>query len=38
MLRIGSDRQHGLGRDFEQQVVDHRFVLAGDVSDPTWGA
>jgi hypothetical protein len=33
MLRIGGDRQHGLGRDLEQQVVDHGLVLVGDVGD-----
>ena len=33
MLRIGSDRQQGLGRSFEQEIIDRRFVLIGDVSD-----
>ena len=31
MLGIGRDRERGLGRGFEQQVVDHRLVLIGDV-------
>ena len=33
MLGIGRDRERGLGRGFEQQVVDHRLVLIGDVGD-----
>ena len=33
MLGIGCDRQHGLGRGFEQQVVDDRLVLVGDIGD-----
>ena len=33
MLRIGGDRQHGLGRDLEQEIIDHRLVLVGDVGD-----
>jgi hypothetical protein len=33
MLRIGGDRQHGLGRDLEQEIVDHGLVLVGDVGD-----
>ena len=33
MLGIGRDRQHGLGRRLEQQVVDHGLVLIGDVGD-----
>jgi len=36
MLRIGGDRQHGLGRDFEQEIVDHRLVLVGDIGDGRW--
>ena len=32
-LRIGGDRQHRLRRRPEQQVVDHRLVLEGDVGD-----
>ena len=28
---IGRDREHGLGRGFEQQVVDHGLVLIGDI-------
>jgi hypothetical protein len=30
MLRIGGDRQHGLGRDLEQEIVDDGLVLVGD--------
>jgi hypothetical protein len=33
MLRIGCDRQHGLGRDLEQKIVEDGLVLIGDVSD-----
>ena len=33
MLGIGGDRERGLRRGFEQQVVDHRLVLIGDVGD-----
>ena len=33
MLRIGGDRQQRLGRGLEQQVIDHRLVLVGDVGD-----
>jgi hypothetical protein len=33
MLRIGCDRQRGLGRNLEQQIVDDRLVLVGDVGD-----
>ena len=33
MLRVGGDRQHGLGRRLEQQVVDDRLVVEGDVGD-----
>ncbi|MGY4286903.1 hypothetical protein ACVWXO_006123 [Bradyrhizobium sp. LM2.7] len=33
VLRIGGDRQQGLGRDLEQEIVDHRLVLVGDVGD-----
>jgi hypothetical protein len=36
MLRIGGDRQHGLGRDLEQQVVEDGLVLVGDVGDLRW--
>ena len=32
-LGIGRDREHGLGRCLEQQVVDHGLVLVGDVGD-----
>ena len=30
---VGRDRGQGLGRGLEQQVVDDRFVLVGDVGD-----
>jgi hypothetical protein len=30
---VGGDRQHRLGRRAEQQVVDRRLVLEGDVGD-----
>jgi hypothetical protein len=33
MLWISRNREGGLGRGFEQQVVDHRLVLIGDVGD-----
>jgi hypothetical protein len=33
VLRIGGDRQHGLGRDLEQEIVDHGLVLVGDVGN-----
>jgi len=33
VLGIGRDRQHGLGRGLEQQIVDRRLVLIGDGSD-----
>ena len=33
VLGIGRDCQHGLGRGSEQQIVDHRFVLVGDIGD-----
>src|SRR5882672_9973598 len=33
MLGIRRDCERGLGRGFEQQVVDHRLVLIGDVRD-----
>ena len=36
MLRVGRDREHGVGRDLEQQVVDHALVLVGDVADGRW--
>jgi hypothetical protein len=35
MLGIGRDGEHGLGRGPEQQVVDHRLVLVGDIGDRT---
>ena len=31
VLRIGGDRERGLGRRLEQQVVDRPLVLIGDV-------
>jgi hypothetical protein len=31
--RRGGDRERSLGRGFEQQIVDHRLVLIGDVGD-----
>jgi hypothetical protein len=34
VLGIGCDRQHGLRRGFEQQVVDHGLVLISDIGDP----
>jgi hypothetical protein len=33
MLGIGRNRDQGLGGDFEQQVIDDRLVLIGDVGD-----
>jgi len=33
MLRIGGDRQQGLGRGLEQQVINDSLVLVGDVGD-----
>ena len=33
VLGIGRDREHGLGRGLEQDVVDHRLVVVGDVGD-----
>ena len=33
MLGIGSDRHHRLGGGLEQEIVDHRLVLIGDVAD-----
>ena len=33
MLGIGGDRERGLGRGLEQQIVDHGLVLVGDVGD-----
>ena len=31
--RVGGDRQHRLGRRVEQQIIDDRLVLEGDVGD-----
>src|SRR2546429_4014134 len=33
MLGIGRNRDQGLGRDFQQQVIDDRLILIGDVGD-----
>ena len=33
MLGVGGNRQHGLGRRLEQQIVDHGLVLVGDGAD-----
>ena len=33
MTPVGGDREHGLRRCPEQHVVDHRFVVEGDVGD-----
>src|SRR5258706_4529969 len=33
MLRIGGDRQQRLGRNIEQQAIDHSLVLVCDVGD-----
>ena len=33
MFGIGGDGKHGFGTGLEQQVVDHPFVLIGDVGD-----
>ena len=33
MLGIGRDRQHGLGGGLEQQVVDDRLVVVGEIGD-----
>ena len=33
MLGVGCDGDQGLGRDFEQQVIDDRLVVIGDVGD-----
>jgi hypothetical protein len=33
MFGIGRDRENGLARCLEQQIVDHRFVLISEVSD-----
>ena len=32
-LGIGRDGDQRLGRDLEQEIVDHRLVLIGDVGD-----
>jgi len=36
MFGIGGDGEHGLGAGFEQEVVDHRFVVIGDIGDFAW--
>jgi hypothetical protein len=33
MFGIGRDRENGLARCLEQQIVDHRFILISEVSD-----
>jgi hypothetical protein len=33
MLGVGRDRHHRLGGRPEQQIVDHRLVLMGDIAD-----
>ena len=33
MLGIGRDRQHGLGGGLEQQVIDDRLVVVGEIGD-----
>jgi hypothetical protein len=33
MVGIGGDGEHGLGAGLEQQIVDHPFILIGDVGD-----
>ncbi len=33
MLRVGGDGEQRLGAGFEQDVVNHRLVLVGDVGD-----
>jgi hypothetical protein len=33
MLGVGGDGDQGLGRDFEQQVIDDRLVVIGEVGD-----
>ena len=35
MLGVGGDRERGLGRRLEQQIVDHGLVLIGDIGDRT---
>ena len=36
MLGVGRDRHHRLGGRPEQEIVDHRLVLIGDVPDWRW--
>jgi hypothetical protein len=36
VLGIGRDGDQGLSRSLEQDVVDHRLVVVGDVSDLGW--
>jgi len=36
VLRIGGDRQQGLGRDLEQEVVEDSLVLVGDIGNRAW--
>src|SRR6516162_7731995 len=32
---VGRDRQHRLRRSLKQQIVDHGFILIGDVGNPS---
>ena len=34
MFEIGGDRERGLGSRFEEEIVDHGFILIGDIGDP----
>ncbi len=38
VLGVGCDREQRLGRDLEQEIVDHRLVLIGDVGDGRAGS
>jgi hypothetical protein len=33
MFEIGGDRERGLGSRFEEEIVDHGFILIGDIGD-----
>src|SRR5258708_27382460 len=33
MFGIGGDREYGLGSRFEEEIVDHGFILIGDIGD-----
>src|ERR1700758_5283377 len=37
MLGVSRDRQHRLGGRPEQEIVDHRLILIGDIADWRWG-